>query len=159
MEFTHFNESGKAKMVSVEDKADTKRVAVAKGTIIMSEETFNMVVNGTHKKGDVISVAQIAGIMGAKKTSDLIPMCHNIFISGADLEFELNSKINAVNITATVSTVGKTGVEMEALTAVTTAALTIYDMCKAVDKNMVIENIRLIEKLGGKSGHYLREED
>ena len=159
MEFTHFNESGKAKMVSVDDKADTKRVAVAKGTIIMSEETFKMVVNGTHKKGDVISVAQIAGIMGAKKTSDLIPMCHNIFISGADLKFELKSKINAVNITATVSTVGKTGVEMEALTAVTTAALTIYDMCKAVDKNMVIENIRLIEKLGGKSGHYLREED
>lgn len=159
MEFTHFNESGKAKMVSVDDKADTKRVAVAKGTIIMSEETFKMVVNGTHKKGDVISVAQIAGIMGAKKTSDLIPMCHNIFISGADLKFEMDSKKNAVNITATVSTVGKTGVEMEALTAVTTAALTIYDMCKAVDKNMVIENIRLIEKLGGKSGHYLREED
>ncbi|QUH26845.1 cyclic pyranopterin monophosphate synthase MoaC [Serpentinicella alkaliphila] len=159
MEFTHFNESGKAKMVSVDDKADTKRVAVAKGTINVSEDTFNMVVNGTHKKGDVISVAQIAGIMGAKKTSDLIPMCHNIFISGADLKFELDSKNSAVNITATVSTVGKTGVEMEALTAVTTAALTIYDMCKAVDKNMVIENIRLIEKLGGKSGHYLRGEE
>lgn len=157
MEFTHFNESGRAKMVSVGEKDDTNRMAVAKGTIIMSEETFRMVVNGTHKKGDVLSVAQMAGIMGAKKTSDLIPMCHNIFITGVDLNFEMDSENNAVHITAVVSTIGKTGIEMEALTAVTTAALTIYDMCKAVDKNMVIQSIRLTEKLGGKSGHFIRE--
>lgn len=158
MEFTHFNENGRAKMVSVGDKEDTKRVAVAKGSITMERETFEMVANGTHKKGDVLSVAQIAGIMGAKKTSDLIPMCHNIFITGADLKFELDSKNSSIHITATVSTIGKTGIEMEALTAVSTAALTIYDMCKAVDKNMVIEGIRLTEKTGGKSGNFVRKE-
>lgn len=158
MELTHFNESGRAKMVSVGEKEDTKRVAVAKGSISMGVETFQMIAKGTHKKGDVLAVAQIAGIMGAKKTSDLIPMCHNIFITGVDLKFEMDSENRAVHITATVSTVGKTGIEMEALTAVTTAALTIYDMCKAVDKHMVIEGIRLIEKLGGKSGHFVREE-
>lgn len=146
-------------MVSVDDKDDTKRTAVAEGKITMSEETFKMVVEGTHRKGDVLSVAQIAGIMGAKKTSEIIPMCHNIFITGADLKFELDSKENSVNITATVNTIGKTGIEMEALTAVSTAALTIYDMCKAVDRYMVIEGIRLIEKQGGNSGHFIREEN
>lgn len=159
MEFTHFNEYGKAKMVSVGDKDDTKRVAVAKGTISMKSETFNMIMEGTHKKGDVLSVAQIAGIMGAKKTSDLIPMCHPIFISGADLEFFADQASSCIHIAATVKTVGKTGIEMEALTAVTTAALTIYDMCKAVDKGMIIRDIRLIEKSGGKSGHFVREEE
>jgi len=157
MEFTHFNEYGKAKMVSVGDKADTKRIAVARGTIVMDPATLKMIVDQTHKKGDVLSVAQIAGIMGAKKTSDLIPMCHPIFISGADLEFIIDESNSAVHIVATVKTVGKTGIEMEALTAVSTAALTIYDMCKAVDRSMVIENICLLEKTGGKSGHYIRQ--
>jgi len=157
MEFTHFNEYGKAKMVSVGDKADTKRIAVARGTIVMDPATLKMIVDQTHKKGDVLSVAQIAGIMGAKKTSDLIPMCHPIFISGADLEFIIDESNSAVHIVATVKTVGKTGIEMEALTAVSTAALTIYDMCKAVDRSMVIENICLLEKMGGKSGHYIRQ--
>lgn len=157
MEFTHFNEYGKAKMVSVGDKADTKRIAVARGTIVMDPATLKMIVDQTHKKGDVLSVAQIAGIMGAKKTSDLIPMCHPIFISGADLEFIIDESNSAVHIVATVKTVGKTGIEMEALTAVSAAALTIYDMCKAVDRSMVIENICLLEKMGGKSGHYIRQ--
>jgi cyclic pyranopterin phosphate synthase len=159
MEFTHFNEYGKAKMVSVGDKADTKRVAVAKGTITMDPKTFHMIVDQTHKKGDVLSVAQIAGIMGAKKTSDLIPMCHPIFISGADIVFSTDEESSSIHITATTKTVGKTGIEMEALTAVSAAALTIYDMCKAVDRSMVISNIRLVEKMGGKSGHFIREED
>jgi cyclic pyranopterin phosphate synthase len=159
MEFTHFNEYGKAKMVSVGDKADTKRVAVAKGTITMDPKTFHMIVDQTHKKGDVLSVAQIAGIMGAKKTSDLIPMCHPIFISGADIAFSTDEESSSIHITATTKTVGKTGIEMEALTAVSAAALTIYDMCKAVDRSMVISNIRLVEKMGGKSGHFIREED
>ncbi len=157
MEFTHFNEYGKAQMVSVGDKADTKRIAVAKGSIVMQPETLKKIVDQNHKKGDVLSVAQIAGIMGAKKTSDLIPMCHPIFISGADLSFMVDEKASAIHIQAIVKTVGKTGIEMEALTAVTTAALTIYDMCKAVDKGMKIENIRLVEKFGGKSGHFIRE--
>lgn len=159
MEFTHFNEYGKAKMVSVGDKQDTHRLAIAKGTIRMNPKTYQMIVEQTHKKGDVLSVAQIAGIMGAKKTSDLIPMCHPIFISGADIEFATDEATSSIHITAITKTVGKTGIEMEALTAVSTAALTIYDMCKAVDKSMVIENIRLVEKLGGKSGHFIREED
>lgn len=158
MEFTHFNEYGKARMVSVEDKSDTKRIAVAKGSIVMSAGTLRMIEEQTHKKGDVLSVAQVAGIMGAKKTSELIPMCHPIFIAGADLEFMVDREHSSVHIQATVKTIGKTGIEMEALTAVATAALTIYDMCKAVDKDMRIENIRLIEKIGGKSGHYVREE-
>ena len=158
MEFTHFNEYGKAKMVSVGDKEDTKRLAIAKGTITMSPKTFRMVVDQTHKKGDVLAVAQVAGIMGAKKTSDLIPMCHPIFISGADIEFSTDEATSSIHITATTKTVGKTGIEMEALTAVSAAALTIYDMCKAVDRSMIIQNIRLVEKMGGKSGHFVREE-
>ncbi|BES65058.1 cyclic pyranopterin monophosphate synthase MoaC [Gottschalkiaceae bacterium SANA] len=159
MEFTHFNEYGKAKMVSVGEKEDTKRVAIAKGTITMNPKTFQMVVDQTHKKGDVLSVAQVAGIMGAKKTSDLIPMCHPIFISGADIEFSADEETSSIHITATTKTVGKTGIEMEALTAVSTAALTIYDMCKAVDRSMTIQNIRLVEKMGGKSGHFIRGEE
>lgn len=157
MEFTHFNESGKAKMVEVGDKKDTKRVAVAKGTIKMNSKTLEMIIQGQMKKGDVLFVAQIAGIMGAKKTSDIIPMCHNIFITGADIKFEADEKNNAVHIEAVVKTTGKTGVEMEALSAVSIAALTIYDMCKAVDKDMVIEDIKLIKKTGGKSGEYIRK--
>ncbi|MFL0165903.1 cyclic pyranopterin monophosphate synthase MoaC [Candidatus Clostridium helianthi] len=155
MEFTHFNEKGRAHMVNVSEKDETKRVAIARGLIKMKKETVNLIKDGLIKKGDVLSVAQIGGIMGVKKTSDLIPMCHNIFITGSDINFNIGEE--EIEIEATVSTVGKTGVEMEALTAVTTAALTIYDMCKAVDKDMVIENVRLIKKTGGKSGEYIRE--
>ena len=156
MELTHFNEHGKAKMVDVSEKNDTKRTAIAKGTIKMNPQTIEVIKQGKIKKGDVLSVAQIGGIMGAKKTWDLIPMCHNIFLSGADINF--NVLEDEIEIEATVSTIGKTGVEMEALTAVSMAALTIYDMCKAIDKDMVIDNIRLIKKVGGKSGEYLRNE-
>nr|WP_312291131.1 cyclic pyranopterin monophosphate synthase MoaC [Clostridium chromiireducens] len=155
MEFTHFNEKGRAHMVNVSEKDETKRVAIARGLIKMKKETIDLIKDGLVKKGDVLSVAQIGGIMGVKKTSDLIPMCHNIFITGSDINFNIGEE--EIEIEATVSTVGKTGVEMEALTAVTTAALTIYDMCKAVDKDMVIENVRLIKKTGGKSGEYIRE--
>ncbi|NSB13498.1 cyclic pyranopterin monophosphate synthase MoaC [Clostridium beijerinckii] len=155
MEFTHFNEKGRAHMVNVSEKDETKRVAIARGAIKMKKETVDLIKDGLIKKGDVLSVAQIGGIMGVKKTSDLIPMCHNIFITGSDINFSIGEE--EIEIEATVSTVGKTGVEMEALTAVTTAALTIYDMCKAVDKDMVIENVRLIKKTGGKSGEYVRE--
>lgn len=152
MEFTHFNEYGKAKMVDVSEKNETKRVAIAKGSIKMKPETIKMIKDNKMKKGDVLSVAQIGGITGAKKTWDIIPMCHNIFLTGSDIKFTVLEE--EIEVEATVSTVGKTGVEMEALTAVSTAMLTIYDMCKAVDKDMVIENIRLIKKNGGKSGDY-----
>ncbi|QAA33322.1 cyclic pyranopterin monophosphate synthase MoaC [Clostridium manihotivorum] len=155
MEFSHFNEEGRAHMVNVSDKADTKRVAVARGTIKMKKETIRLIKEGLIKKGDVLSVSQVGGIMGAKKTWELIPMCHNILLTGSDISFEV--KEEEIEIQATVSTIGKTGVEMEALTAVNIAALTIYDMCKAVDKEMVITDIRLIKKTGGKSGEYIRD--
>ncbi len=154
MGFTHFNESGRAHMVEVGDKVDTKRSAVARGRITMKAETLDMIKSGFVKKGDVLSVAQIGGIMGAKRASDLIPMCHNILLTGADLRFKFIDC--AIEVEAEVRTTGKTGVEMEALTAVSIACLTIYDMCKALDKDMVLENIRLIKKTGGKSGTYLR---
>lgn len=156
MEFTHFNEYGKAKMVDVSEKNETKRVAIAKGSIKMKPETIKMIKNNKMKKGDVLSVAQIGGITGAKKTWDIIPMCHNIFLTGSDIKFTVLEE--EIEVEATVSTVGKTGVEMEALTAVSTAMLTIYDMCKAVDKDMVIGNIRVMKKIGGKSGEYNRHE-
>ena len=156
MEFTHFNEYGKAKMVDVSEKNETKRVAIAKGSIKMKPETIKMIKDNKMKKGDVLSVAQIGGITGAKKTWDIIPMCHNIFLTGSDIKFTVLE--NEIEVEATVSTVGKTGVEMEALTAVSTAMLTIYDMCKAVDKDMVIGNIRVMKKIGGKSGEYKRHE-
>lgn len=156
MEFTHFNEYGKAKMVDVSEKNETKRVAIAKGSIKMKPETIEMIKDNKMKKGDVLSVAQIGGITGAKKTWDIIPMCHNIFLTGSDIKFTVLE--NEIEVEATVSTVGKTGVEMEALTAVSTAMLTIYDMCKAVDKDMVIGNIRVMKKIGGKSGEYKRHE-
>lgn len=156
MEFTHFNEYGKAKMVDVSEKNETKRVAIAKGSIKMKPETIQMIKDNKMKKGDVLSVAQIGGITGAKKTWDIIPMCHNIFLTGSDIKFTVLEE--EIEVEATVSTVGKTGVEMEALTAVSTAMLTIYDMCKAVDKDMVIGNIRVIKKIGGKSGEYNRHE-
>lgn len=157
MKFTHFNEKGRAHMVEVSEKNDTKRVAVATGVINMKRETINLIKEGLIKKGDVLSVAQIGGIMGAKKTSELIPMCHNIFLTGADIRFNILDE--SIEIEAEVKTVGKTGVEMEALTAVSLAALTIYDMCKAVDKEMTIGDIKLMKKTGGKSGEYIREKN
>lgn len=158
MSLTHFNEHGKGHMVDVSAKNETKRIATASGTITMKADTLNHIINLGIKKGDVLSVAQIAGIMGAKQTSQLIPMCHNINLTGVDMAFDIDKEANSIQITAIVKTVGKTGVEMEALTAVSITALTIYDMCKAMDKDMVISDIKLIEKEGGKSGHYVRGE-
>lgn len=155
MELTHFNKEGRAKMVNVGEKDDTKRVATATCTVIMKEETLNRIKEGQIKKGDVLAVAQVGGIMAAKNTSSTIPMCHNIFITGVDIEFELGK--NTVDIFATVKTTGKTGVEMEALNACSVTALTIYDMCKAIDRGMRIENMKLLEKEGGKSGHFVAE--
>ncbi|GAB6109869.1 cyclic pyranopterin monophosphate synthase MoaC [Fusibacter bizertensis] len=152
---THFNEKGLARMVEVTSKETTHRVAVARGSIYMKPETIMAVKNAAIKKGDVIQVAQIGGIMGSKKTSEIIPMCHPLMLTGVDLNFDVLE--SEIVIESVVQTVGVTGVEMEALTAVTIAALTIYDMCKAIDKEMVIGNVRLIEKMGGKSGHYVRQ--
>lgn len=158
MELTHFNESGKAKMVDVGEKNETQRQAIAEGRIVMNSVTLQKVIEGTMGKGDVLAVAQVAGIMGAKKTWDMIPMCHPLLLTGVNLEFKINEEASAIDIMATVKTTGKTGVEMEALTAVSVAALTIYDMCKAVEKGMTIEYIRLLAKSGGKSGNYIRED-
>nr|WP_261852201.1 cyclic pyranopterin monophosphate synthase MoaC [Clostridium folliculivorans] len=155
MEFSHFNEEGRAHMVNVSEKDDTKRVAVARATIKMKQETIKLIREGLIKKGDVLAVSQVGGIMGAKKTWELIPMCHNILLTGSDIKFDV--KDVEIHIEATVSTIGKTGVEMEALTAVNIAALTIYDMCKAVDKDMIITDIKLMKKTGGKSGDYVRK--
>lgn len=154
MEFTHFNEKGRARMVDVSEKNETQRRAIARGYIQMNPETIKMINEGKMKKGDVLSVAQVGGICGAKKTWDLIPMCHNILLTGADISFEVEE--NRVWIEAVVKTTGKTGVEMEALTAVSIAALTIYDMCKAVDKHMIIGDVKLVEKTGGKSDFRLK---
>jgi cyclic pyranopterin monophosphate synthase len=138
--------------VDVSDKADTARRAVAKGDVLMQRETLALIREGRMAKGDVLAVAQVAGIMGAKRTSDIIPMCHPLPLTGVSLDFELDDTGSRVLITATAKTTGKTGVEMEALTAVAVAALTIYDMCKAVDRGMRLGNIRLVHKSGGKSG-------
>lgn len=154
MEFTHFNKDGNPHMVGVEDKKDTNRLAVASGKIHMKKATLDKIKEGAIKKGDVLSVAQIAGLMGAKKTSDLIPMCHNIFITGADIKFSYFDF--GIEIEAEVKSYGKTGVEMEALTAVSLVGLTIYDMCKSIDKDMIIDDIKLTYKSGGKSGTYTR---
>ncbi|PKM83348.1 MAG: cyclic pyranopterin monophosphate synthase MoaC [Firmicutes bacterium HGW-Firmicutes-14] len=156
-ELTHFNPEGRARMVDVTGKDETVRVAVARGEVRMKPETLRTVKEGGIAKGDVLAVAQVAGIMAAKRTGTIIPMCHPLFITGVDLDFSLNEKESRIEIQATVKVTGKTGVEMEAMTAVSVAGLTIYDMCKAIDKDMVIENIRLAEKTGGKSGHYVRE--
>lgn len=157
-DFTHFNETGHAKMVDVSEKAATVRTAVAAGRVKMNRETFELVKSGGMKKGDVLGTAQIAGIMAAKKTSDLIPMCHTLLLNGVDLSFDLNEADCTVDITSTVKCTGVTGVEMEALTAVSVAALTVYDMCKAVQKDMEITDIRLLKKTGGKSGVFERAE-
>ncbi len=144
-------------MVDVGGKKVTDRVAVAAGTIQMLPETFKLIEQGGHKKGDVLGIARVAGIMAAKKTADLVPLCHPLALSKVSVEFALDADTQAVHCQATVGTSGQTGVEMEALTAVQVALLTIYDMCKAVDKAMVMTNIRLLEKAGGKSGHWLRD--
>ncbi len=154
---THMDEKGRPRMVEVGEKEETKRVAIARGSIQMEPATLNRIQEGKIAKGDVLAVAQVAGIMAAKKTSDLIPMCHNIFITGVDMDFMVDEQNSRIHIEAAVKTLGKTGVEMEALQAVSIAALTIYDMCKAIDKNMLISDIRLIKKTGGKSGTYIRE--
>ena len=151
-DFTHFNEQGRAKMVDVGEKPISQRTAVAAARVLVNEHTFSLIRSGGMKKGDVLSVAQVGGIMAAKKTSDIIPMCHPIMTSGIDINFEI--KDNYIEIYSSVKCKGETGVEMEALTAVSAAALTIYDMCKAVQKDMVIEEIRLLKKTGGKSGDY-----
>ena len=143
-------------MVDVSEKFETSRTAVAAGRVVMNRETFKLVKSGGMKKGDVIAAAQIAGIMAAKRTPDLIPMCHTLLLSGVDMAFDLNEADCAVDITATVRCTGQTGVEMEALTAVSVAALTVYDMCKAVQKDMEITDIRLLSKSGGKSGDFHR---
>ena len=154
-ELTHFDEEGRARMVDVSEKTETARVAVARGKITMKPETFERTRSGLIAKGDVLAVAQVAGIMAAKQTSQIIPMCHPLMITGAKLRFNLVEP-GEVNIEAIVKVNGKTGIEMEALTAVSVAALTIYDMCKAIDKTMTIGDIYLVEKQGGKSGHFVR---
>ncbi|MGL5356164.1 MAG: cyclic pyranopterin monophosphate synthase MoaC [Cetobacterium sp.] len=154
---THFNKDGKAIMVDVTKKQETERIATAKGQIKTNLETYKKIKEGTIQKGDVLGVARVAGIMAAKKTSDLIPMCHPLFITGVEINFEFNDKELIIEVAGTVKTFGKTGVEMEALTAVSTSLLTIYDMCKAMDKMMIIDNIRVCKKTGGKSGEFSNE--
>jgi len=150
---THLDSQGRANMVDVTEKAVTSREATAEALVRMLPETLQMIVSGGHPKGDVFAVARIAGIQAAKKTSDLIPLCHPLMLTGVKVELSVEG-VDAVRITARCKLAGQTGVEMEALTAASIAALTIYDMCKAVDRGMVIESVRLLEKLGGKSGHY-----
>jgi cyclic pyranopterin phosphate synthase len=154
MTLTHFDEAGRAHMVDVSDKAATSRIAVAEGWVRMQPETLDLVRQGTAKKGDVLGVARLAGIMGAKKTAELIPLCHPLPVTKVAVELEADPSIPGVRIAATVKTTGQTGVEMEALTAVSTAALTIYDMLKAVDRGMEMGGIRVILKDGGKSGRF-----
>ena len=157
-DFTHFNDQGRARMVDVGDKAPSHRTAVAGARVLVSPETFRLIQTGGMKKGDVLTVAQIAGVMGAKRTPDLIPMCHPIALTGINLELSRDEARCAVDIRATVSCDGRTGVEMEALTAASTAALTVYDMCKAVQKDMVITDVRLLSKTGGVHGDFERKE-
>ena len=157
-DFTHFNEQGRAKMVDVGEKPVSRRTATAAASVLVNEHTFRLIRSGGMKKGDVLTVAQIAGVMGAKRTPDLIPMCHPILMDGIDLSLRLDEQRCAVEIQATVSCDGRTGVEMEALTAVSTAALTVYDMCMEVLKVMVITDIRLIRKTGGVHGDFERKE-
>ena len=153
-DFTHFTDDGRPQMVNVGEKTETRRVAVAGGRVTMSKDTLNAVKSGGLKKGDVLSVAQLAGIMGAKQTAHLIPLCHPLVLSHVDVQLTLNEQYFAIDIRAECRLDGKTGVEMEALTAVSVAALSVYDMCKAVDKAMVISDIRLLHKSGGKSGTF-----
>lgn len=155
---THFDAAGRAHMVDVGEKAETHRVAVAEGRISMRPETLALIQAGGHKKGDVLAVARLAGIMAAKKTADLIPLCHPLMLTRIEVDLEPDEATQSVRCRARVETHGRTGVEMEALTAVLIALLNVYDMCKAVDRGMTIENVRLVEKSGGQSGTWRREE-
>jgi cyclic pyranopterin phosphate synthase len=155
-QLTHLDDTGRANMVDVGDKPSTDRVAVARGSVLMLPETLALIEEGGHKKGDVIAIARIAGIQAAKKCSDLIPLCHPLMLNKVGVEFEFDREASAVNIQAICKVSGKTGVEMEALTAVSIAALTLYDMCKAVDRGMRISDIELVRKEGGKSGVWER---
>ncbi len=151
---THINEKGEAQMVDVSDKANTAREASAGAVVHMKKETLDLIISGSHKKGDVLAVARVAGIQAAKKCWELIPLCHPLMLSKATVELTPNENNNTIEIVATAKLEGKTGVEMEALTAASIAALTVYDMCKAVDRFMRIDNVQLLEKKGGKSGHW-----
>ncbi|KZM52870.1 cyclic pyranopterin monophosphate synthase accessory protein [Geobacillus stearothermophilus] len=159
--FTHFNEQGRAKMVDITHKEDTIRIAVARTSVTVNEEIYEKMTNNAIEKGDVLAVAQVAGVMAAKKTADLIPMCHPLMLKGIDIAFAWEKEAEAYKlvITVTVKTKGSTGVEMEALTAASVCALTVYDMCKSLDKGMTIGPTYLVEKTGGKSGHYRRKTD
>jgi cyclic pyranopterin monophosphate synthase len=154
--FTHLNEKGEAQMVDVTEKEVTFRTATASGQVKMQPETLQMIINGEHKKGDVLATARIAGIQAAKKTSDLIPLCHPLMLTSVKVDLSADVDNSCIQISATCKLSGQTGIEMEALTAVSVAGLTIYDMCKAVDKGMVISSIELEEKMGGKSGHWTK---
>jgi len=156
-ELTHFDLDGRARMVDVTGKKETVREATARGVVRMKAATLEMIEQGRVAKGDVLAVAQVAGIMAAKRTPDLIPMCHPLPITGVEMHFQIHRADSSLEISATVRLAGRTGVEMEALTAVSVAALTVYDMCKAVDREMVIDQIRLVRKSGGKSGEFVRE--
>ena len=153
---THFNQAGEAHMVDIADKAATARRAVAAGRIVMQAQTLELIQQGKHKKGDVLGVARIAGIMATKRTADLVPMCHPLALTHVSVEFAVDAEGCAIDCTVTAETTGQTGVEMEALTGVQISLLTVYDMCKAVDRGMVISDVRLLEKSGGKSGHWQR---
>jgi len=155
--FTHFDQAGNAAMVDVSDKAVTSRTATARARVVMATATLTMIQQGSAKKGDVLGVARLAGIMAAKRTADLIPLCHPLPITSVRVDLEADTAASAVEITATVRTTGQTGVEMEALTAASVAALTVYDMCKAVDRSMHIEGLRVTHKAGGKSGEFSQE--
>jgi cyclic pyranopterin phosphate synthase len=156
-ELTHFNQAGEAHMVDVGDKSVSKRIALAEGQILMLDKTLELIKQGNHKKGDVLGIARIAGIMAAKRTADLIPLCHPLALTNVTVDFKILQESSVVECRVQVQTSGQTGVEMEALTAVQVSLLTIYDMCKAADRGMVMTNIRLLEKSGGKSGHWVRE--
>ena len=153
---THFNRAGEAHMVDIAAKPSSARRARAAGRIVMQAETLDLIQQGKHKKGDVLAVARIAGIMATKRTADLVPMCHPLALTHVAVEFEVDADANAIECTVSAETTGQTGVEMEALTGVQVSLLTIYDMCKAVDRGMVISDVRLLEKSGGKSGHWKR---
>ena len=157
-DFTHFNDEGRAKMVNVGEKGITHRTARAQGRVFVSAQTFNLIKTGGMKKGDVLTVAQVAGVMGAKRTKDIIPMCHPILMNGIDLSLSLNEEDLSVDIISEVTCDGRTGVEMEALTAASVAALTVYDMCKAVQRDIRISDICLLDKSGGVHGDYHRKE-
>ncbi|MBT3319899.1 MAG: cyclic pyranopterin monophosphate synthase MoaC [Clostridia bacterium] len=154
---THFNENGKAEMVDVTDKQENERTAVATGRIIVNDAVFDAITNATADKGDVLGVARVAGIMATKRTFELIPLCHPLMLTKVSIEFKTNAQSRSVDALCTAKVSGKTGVEMEALTGVSVSLLTIYDMCKALDKTMEISNVHLVEKSGGKSGHFIND--